>query len=103
MNTTRMYIVLDAQGCDAIGEPRFFPDALAYCREGCEYVETYTGFTPVRDWAICYYKGSGAEKINPDAIFEGLEQVNDLVSYLGTNDAELIAFILMEGLFYFLN
>lgn len=103
MNTTQMYIVLDAEGCDAIGEARFLPDALGYCGDGCNYVETYTGFTPIRDWALCYYKGSGAEKINPDAIFEGLEQVNDLASYLGTNDAELIAFILMEGLFYFLN
>ena len=101
MNTTQMYIVLDADGCDAIGEPRFLPDALAY--EGCDYVETYTGFTPIRDWALCYYKGNGAEQINPDAIFEGLDQVNDLVAYLGTNDAELIAFILMEGLFHFLN
>lgn len=105
MNTTQMYIVIDAEGFDAIGEPRFLPDALAYCQEneGCDYVETYTGFTPIRDWALCYYKGSGAEQINPDAIFEGLDQVNDLVAYLGTNDAELIAFILMEGLFHFLN
>jgi hypothetical protein len=105
MNTTQMYIVLDAEGCDAIGEPRFLPDALVYCQEneGCTYVETQTGFTPIREWALSYYKGSGAEKINPDAIFEGLDQVNDLVAYLGTNDAELISFILMDGLFYFLN
>jgi hypothetical protein len=105
MNTTQMYIVLNAEGIDEIGEPRFLPDALDYCQEneGCDYVETYTGYTPVRDWALCYYKGKGAEQINPDAIFEGLDQVNDLVSYLGTNDAELIAFILMEGLFYFQN
>lgn len=100
-----MYIVLDAEGFDVIGEARFLPDALAYCREneGYTYIEAQSSYTPVRDWALCYYKGEGAEQINPDAIFEGLDQVNDLVAYLGTNDAELIAFILMEGLYYFLN
>lgn len=98
-----MYIVIDAEGFDVIGEARFMPEVLQYLAEGMDYTECTVTFTPIRQWALCYYKGEGAEQINPNACFEELDQVNDLVAYLGTNDAELISFILMEGLFYFQN
>ena len=87
MNTTQMYIVLDAEGFDAIGEARFLPEIS----EHIAYTECASTFTPIRQWYLAYFDDDMGEEINHLVSFEGLhealQQGVDVYSYLGVCDS----------------
>ena len=106
MNTTQMYIVLDAQGCDVRGEPLFLPEISAHIAEGMSYAECTSTFTPIRQWYLAYFDDDMGEEISDDASFEGLhealQQGVDVYSYLDVFDS-VIRERVFSGLSQFLD
>ena len=106
MNTTQMYIVLDAQGCDVRGEPLFLPEISAHIAEGMSYAECTSTFTPIRQWYLAYFDDDMGEEISDDASFEGLhealQQGVDGYSYLDVFDS-VIRERVFSGLSQFLD
>ena len=106
MNTTQMYIVLDAEGFDAIGEARFLPEILEHIAEGMNHAECTSTFTPIRQWYLAYFDDDMGEDISEDASFEGLhealQQGIDVYSYLDVCDS-VIRERVFSGLAQFLD
>lgn len=106
MNTTQMYIVLDAEGFDAIGEARFMPEVLQYLAEGMDYTECTVTFTPIRQWYLAYFDDDMGEEISDHISFEGLhealQQGVDVYSYLDVCDS-VIRERVFSGLSQFLD
>lgn len=106
MNTTQMYIVLDDEGFDVIGEARFMPEVLQYLAEGMDYTECTVTFTPVRQWYLAYFDDDMGEEISDHISFEGLhealQQGVDVYSYLGVCDS-VIRERVFSGLSQFLD
>lgn len=106
MNTTQMYIVLDAEGFDVRGEPLFLPEILEHIAEGMSYAEGTSTFTPIRQWYLAYFDDDMGEEISDEASFEGLyealQQGVDVYSYLDVCDS-VIRERVFSGLSQFLD